>query len=82
MFKYKMIVFQKEWMGALSVSLITLVSMFIVQKKDEKPAIKHADSYLKAFIISFTATYLILYFMNNSISNEVMDNVLTSDPDF
>lgn len=77
-----MIVFQKEWMGALCVSAITLITLFVTQNKNEKSRIKQLNTYIKAFIISFCATYLILYFMNNSISNEVMDNVMISDPDF
>lgn len=78
-----MLVVQNEWYGALFVGAVVIATMMMTTtwQKDEKWT-KKLNVITKAFLISACFTYLVIYFMNNSIGNEVLENVIKGEPDF
>lgn len=81
-----MVEVKSELYGALFVAGVFLVVGFLTYKTPATTG-KSADGgrasfLLKGGILSFGITYLVLYFIANTTTKEVMENVIVSQPDF
>jgi hypothetical protein len=78
----QMIEVRNELYGALFVAVVYLASGFLTVKEDSEHKGSKANSLLKGSILAFCSTYLVLYFLSNNSTQEVLNNVIATEPDF
>lgn len=64
----------------MSIIVTILVWIFTPKRKDEK--VNTGSLMIKSLLISFGITYAIFYFLGESGSDDVMDNIIKGEPDF
>jgi undecaprenyl pyrophosphate phosphatase UppP len=78
-----MIEIKNELIGAGFVAGVFLATVLVSYKRGEKePASVKWTFVIQGTIISFCITYLVLYFLANNVSKEVVDNIIPTEPDF
>ena len=78
-----MLMIKNELISSLIMSLIvaTLVWFNSSSPSDGKPG-KSVLVFVKAFIIAFFVTFGIFYFVSDSGTDEVIENIIKGRPDF
>ena len=71
-----------ELYSAIIMSVLVSVLVWIFTPKRADESIKTSSLILKSLIISFGVTYAIFYFIGESGSDDVMDNIIKGEPDF
>lgn len=62
--------------------LFVVISYLLYRVRDDTTRNDRAAFILRGAVIAFIAVFLVMYFVVNDATKEVMDNVITGDPDF
>lgn len=73
---------KNELYGALFITGIFLVVSFLTYKSHRDDNSGRSAFLLKGGLLTFGISYLVLYFMVNNSTKEVMDHIITEPPDF
>lgn len=69
--------------SCIVATIVTILVWYHVPTIDTKESKRKTISLIvKSFVISFGLSYAIFYFIGETGSEEVLDNVIKGDPDF
>lgn len=85
--KKRMLLMTNELMSAGFVGLMVSVLVWLHLPRDTSdpdvdPKKKTVSVIIKSFVVSFGVSYAIFYFLGDSGSDDVLENVIQGEPDF